>query len=61
MDSLNIQDYKNQLEQVCDVCRKRDKCVDKTQLCFGKKLAFNLAKMTYKKRVKKGLIVDESC
>lgn len=56
-DSLDIQDYSKQLEQICKVCPdfRKKKCDDHIRLCYHKKVLFNLAKKEFKKKEKKNL------
>lgn len=52
MDSLDVNDYKGQLMQLCVACKRENKCKDKTPICAFKKLAFLYAKKKYKKDMK---------
>lgn len=54
-DSLRIEDYANQLTQLCAICRKRKKC-DGTKICTLKKLCFNYAKTKHKRKLKEGTL-----
>lgn len=52
MDSFDINDYCEQLTQICAICKKENKCNDKARICALKKFAFNLAKKRFKRREK---------
>lgn len=49
IEELNSQ---NQFIELCNACHL--KCKDHSRICLAKRLAYNLAKREYKKRVKKG-------
>ena len=51
IEELNSQ---NQFVKLCNACHL--KCKDQTRICLAKRLAYNLTKREYKKRVKKGEI-----
>lgn len=51
-DSLNINDYCEQLTQICEICKKSKRCKDKSRICALKKLVFNMAKVRFKRREK---------
>lgn len=51
-ESININDYSNQLMQLCNVCQRSYKCKDKSKICFAKWTAFKAAKMKYRKERK---------
>lgn len=48
------------LKQLCSTCRRESKCKDHNKYCFAKSRTFLIARMVYKKRVKKGLIVEDN-
>lgn len=50
MDSFKIDYYVEQLQGMCENCRKFKRCKDKKAICFRKRFAFNLALIAYKKR-----------
>lgn len=54
MKEFNINDYSEQLKDYCPSCPKFNKCKDHDQICFRKKLVFNIAFKVYKQREKKG-------
>ena len=56
-NDININDYNEQLKQLCDVCRKRNKCTHE-KICAFKKLAWTMAKRKLKKERKE--ITNES-
>lgn len=49
-----------ELRRICDVCKRQHKCKDNTKFCLAKKLAWNYARVVYKRRVKKGLVNEDS-
>ena len=56
MDSMKIDDYKYQLKELCENCNAKARCKDHNKICLRKKLAFQISKIEYKKRLKKGEI-----
>lgn len=50
MESLKIENHIEQLKQLCNVCKKAQKCKDHNKVCALKKLAWNYAKLKYKKK-----------
>ena len=60
MDSLKIEDYKEQLEQVCVACNKYAKCKHKKDICYKKRMLFMFAKRKYKKKLKKEELNESS-
>ena len=52
MDSLKIEDYSEQLEQVCAACNKYFKCKHKKDICYKKRMVFMFANRRYKQKVK---------
>ena len=56
MDSMKIDDYKDELIALCTNCNSVYRCKDHQKLCMRKKLAFAISKRVYKQRVKKGEI-----
>lgn len=49
-----------ELCRLCDVCKCQHKCKHQTKFCLAKKLAWNYARTVYKRRVKKGLVNENS-
>lgn len=49
MEEVKIENHIEQLQQLCNVCRKQHKCKDHTKVCLIKKLAWNYAKKRYMK------------
>lgn len=57
---FRIENYTEMLKQVCDNCQKAKKCKDFDKLCLRKRVCFEIAKRTYKQRVRKGEIDERS-
>lgn len=57
MEENNIENYREQLKQICDICPafRKKKCKDHSRLCFHKKQLFLIAKKEFKKRNKQNL------
>lgn len=45
-----IEDYIEQLKQLCDVCKRVNKCKDHNKICAFKKLAWCMAKTRLKRK-----------
>ena len=56
MKKLQIENYSQQLTNVCVTCPKNATCKKHESLCMRKRFVFNIAKFEYRRRVKKGLI-----
>ena len=56
METIEELNSNGEFKKLCDLCHVN--CKDNSKLCLAKKLAYNLAKREYKKRVKKGLIKE---
>ena len=59
MSDLNIKNYLAKLSSVCLKCKKAAKCKHKDTICFRKQFVWEVAKYTYLKRKKEGLVQDE--
>ena len=53
MKEYKIEDYREQLKELCDSCKI--KCKNHDKLCFIKSLAWTLAKRELKRREKVGV------
>lgn len=53
MNKFDINAYSEQLMQLCAVCKRANKCKDKSKICFAKWTTFKVAKLKYKSDLKK--------
>ena len=56
--SKEIEKYQDQLRDVCGQCNRYSVCKNRDKLCFTKKMVFAIARVEYKRRLKKGLIKE---
>ena len=59
MQEYKIEDYLEQLKQLCESCKTSKRCKDKDKVCVLKKSVFTLAKFKLKRREKVG--VKDEC
>lgn len=50
MEQVKIENHIEQLKQLCNICKKAQKCKDHNKICYLKKIAWNYAKARYKKK-----------
>lgn len=59
MEEYKIEDYLEQLKQLCATCKSAKRCKDKDKVCILKKSVWTLAKFKLKRREKVG--VNNEC
>ena len=50
-----IEDYSEQLKQLCSSCKSSKRCKDKDKLCILKRSVWTIAKIKLKRREKVGV------
>ena len=53
---IDINNHLEQLQQLCNVCKRENKCKDHMKVCAIKKIAWNYAKARYKRKQKEGAL-----
>ena len=53
---IDINNHLEQLQQLCNICKRENKCKDHTKVCAIKKIAWNYAKARYKRKQKEGAL-----
>lgn len=55
------EENKEQLKQLCDVCKSRKRCKDINKICAFKKMAWFVAERKYKRLQKQGALENNGC
>lgn len=57
---LDINEYCEQLTQICAICKKENKCKDKTKICMLKRYAWLMAKKRYSQKERENKLNESS-